>query len=97
MSKKTFLLILYCLICIIILICPTIIFVNSEKTMLHSSLIVTHIDFSEGKFCTYTLSQKEGDKESVKLKLKTVCGLYNVPDQLLLVKSTQTLNKGAKR
>jgi hypothetical protein len=61
----------------------------------HFQLTVTKIEMDkEDRFCIYDLSQKnEKNKSITKLRLTTVCGLYNVTDCLILNKSINVVGK----
>lgn len=61
---------------------------EAPKYLLHNSAIVTVIEQIDEKWCLYSLSQKnEKDIGIVVFKMKSVCGLYQVPDELIFSKN----------
>lgn len=67
---------------------------EASKYLLHNSAIVTAIEQIDEKWCVYSLSQKnEEDIGVVVFKMKSVCGLYQVPDELIFSKNYKNRGK----
>lgn len=67
---------------------------EAPKYLLHSSAVVTMIEQVDEKWCMYSLSQKnEENINIVVFKMKSVCGLYQVPDELIFSKNYKNRGK----
>lgn len=80
------------------LLSPINFFNYSSPVILDTSVLVTKIEYVDKNMCHYELSQTnlETKKAEKKFSIKAVCGMYQVPEGLILCKGYKTLYKETK-
>lgn len=70
-----------------------IIIIGQDKVLLHNTMVITEIQIANDGLCMYQLSQPSISKNPHrffhKMKMKTACGVYNVSEQLILIKKSR--------
>lgn len=70
-----------------------IITIGQDTVVLHNTMTVTEIQIANDGLCMYQLSQpsisKNPHRYFDKMKMKTACGVYNVNEQLILIKKSR--------